>query len=83
LIECGGTKDFKYSAGCFVRLAELATGGMPSVDTKMNAKCFGGPDNTPGGGSAGPSADYPAPDTSTEIKFGVDSAKTSTIWTAA
>lgn len=78
---CGEAKGFGVSAGCFVRLAELATGGMPDVDSKLNKRCFGSNSNGPKSAGSGPSADMPTPDFSTAIKFGSDEAKATTIWT--
>jgi len=79
--ECGAAKGFATSAGCFVRYAELATGGMPEVETKENARCFGGRSNKPKAGAAGPAADFPAPDFSTTIGYGSAEAKSTTLWT--
>merc|ERR1719502_2219124 len=79
--ECGAAKGFSTSAGCFVRYAELATGGMPDVDTKENARCFGGRSNNPKAGAAGPPADFPTPDFSATIGYGSAEAKTTTLWT--
>jgi len=79
--ECGAAKGFSTSAGCFVRYAELATGGMPDVDTKENARCFGGRGNKPKAGAAGPAADFATADFSATIKYGSAEAKSTKVWT--
>lgn len=79
--ECGAAKGFDTSAGCFVRYAELATGGMPDVETKANARCYGGRSNKPDGGAAGPGSDFTTADFSATIGYGSADAKTTTMWT--
>lgn len=79
--ECGAAKGFDTSAGCFVRFAELATGGMPDVETKANARCYGGRSNKPDGGAAGPGSDFTTADFSASIKYGSADATATTLWT--
>lgn len=81
--ECGAAKGFGTSSGCFVRYAELATGGMPDVETTENARCFGGRSNKPKGGAAGPGSSFATADFSATIEYGSVSAKSTTLWSVS
>lgn len=78
---CSKAKGSMSAASCFVRLADLATGGMPKIEVTKVKKCFGGDTNKLSSDSPDPPEALPRPDEDATITSGTESMKPTKVWT--
>eukprot|EP00746_Dinoflagellata_sp_MGD_P096207 gnl/MRDRNA2_/MRDRNA2_38557_c0_seq1.p1 gnl/MRDRNA2_/MRDRNA2_38557_c0~~gnl/MRDRNA2_/MRDRNA2_38557_c0_seq1.p1 ORF type:complete len:128 (+),score=31.82 gnl/MRDRNA2_/MRDRNA2_38557_c0_seq1:49-384(+) len=78
---CSKAKGSMSAASCFVRLADLAAGGMPKIEVKKVKRCFGGDTNKLSSDSPDPPKALPRPNENAPIKSGTESMSPTKVWT--
>jgi hypothetical protein len=78
---CSKSKGAMASAGCFARVAEVATGAFSHVELKKTDRCFGGDTNRFEDEPTAQTDPPPVPNPDSPIRSGPESMKATDWWT--